>query len=180
LLLRDVAFQAILEAIQTGVLRPGERLVDSELCQWLGVSRTPIREALGRLERIGLVEMAANRYTRVAEVSASLYEQAADVLSALRAAPRHHGENGPPAFTADDQRAVGELLPGLRQQELGSYRVLQDLLSRPIERMGNPFLSEIERSARARVQFHAAAQDAPINWVREVDLATIVSTEGLS
>ena len=53
------------EAILDGRLAPGERLRDQELAEWLGVSRTPVREALQRLERAGLVEVSPHRYTRV-------------------------------------------------------------------------------------------------------------------
>lgn len=55
------------EAILDGRLPPGERLRDHELADWLGVSRTPVREALQRLERVGLVEVSPNRYTRVSQ-----------------------------------------------------------------------------------------------------------------
>lgn len=44
------AYSLILEAIETGVYKPGDRLVESELAERLGVSRTPVREALQRLE----------------------------------------------------------------------------------------------------------------------------------
>jgi DNA-binding GntR family transcriptional regulator len=64
-LLRDTVRQKIHEAIMDGTLEPGERLNDDELISWLGVSRTPIREALSQLARAGLIEMAPNRYTRV-------------------------------------------------------------------------------------------------------------------
>ncbi|WP_420365136.1 GntR family transcriptional regulator [Curtobacterium sp. L3-7] len=64
-LLRDTVRQKIHEAIMDGTLEPGERLNDDELIAWLGVSRTPIREALSQLARAGLIEMAPNRYTRV-------------------------------------------------------------------------------------------------------------------
>lgn len=53
------------EAILDGRLAAGERLRDQELAEWLGVSRTPVREALQRLERVGLVEVSPHRYTRV-------------------------------------------------------------------------------------------------------------------
>ncbi|MBD3941130.1 GntR family transcriptional regulator [Microbacterium sp. NEAU-LLC] len=53
------------EAILDGRLAPGERVRDQELAEWLGVSRTPVREALQRLERVGLVEVSPHRYTRV-------------------------------------------------------------------------------------------------------------------
>jgi DNA-binding GntR family transcriptional regulator len=49
------AYSLILEAIDTGVYRPGDRLVESELAERFGVSRTPIREALQRLETQSLL-----------------------------------------------------------------------------------------------------------------------------
>jgi DNA-binding GntR family transcriptional regulator len=53
------------EAIVNGTLAPGEQLHDGELCSWLGLSRTPVRDALARLEEEGLVETAPQRFTRV-------------------------------------------------------------------------------------------------------------------
>ncbi|WP_085511591.1 GntR family transcriptional regulator [Plantibacter flavus] len=52
-------------AILDGTILPGEALNDQDMQEWLQVSRTPIREALNDLSRSGLVEMAAQRYTRV-------------------------------------------------------------------------------------------------------------------
>lgn len=65
----DDAYRQLGEAIVDGRLQPGDRLRDVELAVLMGISRTPVREALQRLERIGLVEVAANRYTRVAALS---------------------------------------------------------------------------------------------------------------
>ena len=53
--LRDYAYRELRDAIVSGQLAPGERLRDPELEAWLGVSRTPIREAIARLETAGLV-----------------------------------------------------------------------------------------------------------------------------
>jgi DNA-binding GntR family transcriptional regulator len=64
-LLRDNAYTALRDAIVQGTLVPGERLHDAELCAWLGLSRTPVRDALGSLEEEGLVECRPQRYTRV-------------------------------------------------------------------------------------------------------------------
>ncbi|MDV7144174.1 GntR family transcriptional regulator [Tropicimonas sp. TH_r6] len=49
------AYDLILEAIDVGVYKPGDRLVESELAERFGVSRTPIREALQRLETQSLL-----------------------------------------------------------------------------------------------------------------------------
>ena len=61
----DEVYARLGEAILDGRLGAGERLRDHELAQRLGVSRTPVREALQRLARAGLVEVSPNRYTRV-------------------------------------------------------------------------------------------------------------------
>ena len=50
------AYSLILEAIDVGIYKPGDRLVESELAERLGVSRTPVREALQRLETQSLLE----------------------------------------------------------------------------------------------------------------------------
>ncbi|TVR07565.1 MAG: GntR family transcriptional regulator [Salinarimonadaceae bacterium] len=55
------AYRLILEAIRAGSYRPGERLREEEVAKRLGMSRTPIREALGRLQEKGLVEGASGR-----------------------------------------------------------------------------------------------------------------------
>lgn len=67
--MREEVYNTLLDWIMEGELRPGEKLLDKELAQSMGVSRTPVREALRRLEDKGLVESAANRWTRVSEVS---------------------------------------------------------------------------------------------------------------
>lgn len=93
-LLRDDVYRSIRDAIVDGTLAPGERLKDSDLESWLGVSRTPIREALLRLERAGLVIANPGRSTLVApfdlasalnaqQVAASMHE-----LAARSAVPR--------------------------------------------------------------------------------------------
>lgn len=69
-LLRDTAYTALCDAIVCGELAPGESLHDQELCSWLGISRTPVRDALARLAEEGLVELAPQRYTRVAPLTA--------------------------------------------------------------------------------------------------------------
>ena len=64
-LLRDQVRDALREAIVSGKLQPGERLDDTEIQRWLGVSRTPVRQAIAELVTEGFVETAAQSYTRV-------------------------------------------------------------------------------------------------------------------
>jgi DNA-binding GntR family transcriptional regulator len=84
-LLRDQAYARLRDAILDGTLEPGEQLKDAELSEWLGLSRTPIREALARLEEYGLVETAPNRYTRVAPLTGRDARDAFPVVAALHA-----------------------------------------------------------------------------------------------
>ena len=65
-LLRDDVHRRIRDAIVRGELQPGEKLRDGELGEWLGVSRTPVREALLRLAEAGLVTARPGRETIVA------------------------------------------------------------------------------------------------------------------
>lgn len=67
--MREEVYKTLLTWIMEGELRPGEKLLDKELAESMGVSRTPVREALRRLEDKDLVESSANRWTRVSEVS---------------------------------------------------------------------------------------------------------------
>lgn len=64
----DEVHTTLVGLIVDGTLKPGEKVRDKELADRLGVSRTPVREALKRLEDAGLVEASAGRWTRVSEV----------------------------------------------------------------------------------------------------------------
>jgi len=81
--LRDTAYATLRDAIVDGTLAPGETLHDDSLCAWLGLSRTPIRGALVRLEDEGLVESAPQRFTRVMPLDAKCARNLFPVLAAL-------------------------------------------------------------------------------------------------
>jgi DNA-binding GntR family transcriptional regulator len=84
-LLSEKAYAVLRSAIIDGTLAPGERLRDVELETRLGLSRTPIREALARLEEDGLVESVPNRYTRVTPLDLRDARDAYPVVAALHA-----------------------------------------------------------------------------------------------
>ena len=80
--LRDVVFNTLRKAILTGHLKPGERLMEVHLANRLGVSRTPIREAIRKLELEGLVIMIPRRGAEVARITE---KNLSDVLEVRRA-----------------------------------------------------------------------------------------------
>lgn len=84
-LLRDQAYVSIRDAIVNGTLAPGETLRDPELEKWLGISRTPIREAIARLETAGLVHTLPGRSTVVSTIERKAVLDAQDVAASLHA-----------------------------------------------------------------------------------------------
>ena len=81
--LRDVVFNTLRQAILRGELKPGERLMEIQLANKLGVSRTPIREALRKLELEGLVLMIPRRGAEVAEITEKSLRDVLEVRRAL-------------------------------------------------------------------------------------------------
>ena len=67
--LRDVVFNTLRQAIITGEFAPGERLMEIALANRLGVSRTPVREAIRKLELEGLVVMIPRKGAEVARIT---------------------------------------------------------------------------------------------------------------
>jgi len=82
-LLRDDVYRRLRDAIVDGTFTPGEQLKDGELAVWLGVSRTPIREALLRLANSGLVVALPGRSTTVTTIDAAAVRDARDVVAAM-------------------------------------------------------------------------------------------------
>lgn len=81
--LRDVVFNTLRQAILRGELKPGERLMEIQLANKLGVSRTPIREAIRKLELEGLVLMIPRKGAEVADISEKSLRDVLEVRKAL-------------------------------------------------------------------------------------------------
>lgn len=81
--MRQEVYQTLQGLIIDGTLQPGEQMKDKELAESLGVSRTPVREALQRLEDEGMVHTAANRWTRVASVDLDEAERIYPIIQSL-------------------------------------------------------------------------------------------------
>lgn len=81
--LRDVVFMSLREAILKGDLKPGERLLELQLADKLGVSRTPIREAIRMLEQEGLAVTIPRRGAEVAKMTLKDMEDVLEIREAL-------------------------------------------------------------------------------------------------
>jgi DNA-binding GntR family transcriptional regulator len=110
--LAEKAFETLQTAIITGQLRPGTRLPIEELAEVLEMSPMPIREAVRRLDAVGLVDNIPHRGARVTELSvrdlSEVYEArfALEVLAIRRAAER---------FDAEDQASARQRLDELQR-----------------------------------------------------------------
>lgn len=81
--LRDIVFNTLRKAILKGELAPGERLMEKQLAEKMGVSRTPIREAIRKLELEGLVIMVPRKGAEVAKITEQDIKDVLEVRAAL-------------------------------------------------------------------------------------------------
>jgi len=153
-LLRDVVYEKMLAALRDGTLQHGERLNDDELVQWLGVSRTPIREAIAKLVDIGLVEMEANRYTRVATPTFD------DWVTATRAMTGFFELSlrwGVPEYADEDVEALAALLDkadaARKVRDYGFSGAVTDIIEFAVAHSGNPLVQNAAVGAIERVRF---------------------------
>jgi len=83
--LREMVFESLREAINLGRLRPGERLMEIQLAEEMGVSRTPVREAIRKLELEGFVAMVPRKGAYVAGISVKDIVDVFEIRSSLEA-----------------------------------------------------------------------------------------------
>ncbi len=138
-LLRDTVHDRVRDAIVDGTLAPGEVVRDTELATWLGVSRTPVREALLRLGEAGLVRAAPGRSTVVAEIDLAEVREAHAVVATMH------------------RLAVAEAVARLTPTHL-------DTMRRANERFATAILDrDADAALSADDDFHAVAVDASGN-----------------
>jgi DNA-binding GntR family transcriptional regulator len=142
-LLRDDVHQRLRDAIVDGTLTPGERLRDQDLAAWLGVSRTPVREALLRLGQAGLVQAAPGRSTTVATLDARAIRDAQAVVAAMH------------------RLAVEQAVPQLGPADLEAMAQANDRFADALRR------GDAEAAVAADDAFHAVAVRAAANTAIE-------------
>ncbi|WIE65158.1 GntR family transcriptional regulator [Curtobacterium sp. MCLR17_036] len=154
-LLRDTVQDKIRDAIMDGTLEPGERLNDDDLIAWLGVSRTPIREALAELARAGLIEMAPNRYTRVAAPTAEEFLDAYRTLGVIYGGVVRLAVS---RFTESQRGKIVQMLDDAHgkiaaDQQDEVFHEGADLYSLWADACGNPSLAQLCRSTTDGLAF---------------------------
>lgn len=114
--MRSEAYEILRDAIIRGELAPGEAIKDAELGLQIGLSRTPVREALARLADAGLVEFKPGVYTRVSTLDRRDVEATLDVLRAL------------------DDLTVRTAVPRLEPEDLADMRRANERFAAAVER----------------------------------------------
>jgi DNA-binding GntR family transcriptional regulator len=160
--LRQAVYDALAELIANGTLRPGQHLVESDLADYLGVSRQPIREALQRLQGDGWVELrpahGAFVHTPTEEEIGQLLgvRSVLEAYSAYGAAQRATTADvarlrelqaaGEAALAADDPRGLVDANAALHSciVQISGNKVLADLISQ-VERRVRWYFTPIAR-----------------------------------
>jgi DNA-binding GntR family transcriptional regulator len=120
----DYAYTRIREGILTGEFGPGSVLNQAELAKTIGLSTTPLREALRRLDSEGLIELGAHRDARVAPLTA---EEARDLLEVRRSLDPLAAALAAERRTKDDIRIMRQAASGL--EPLLSNPTVNDLVA---------------------------------------------------
>jgi DNA-binding GntR family transcriptional regulator len=152
---RDVVLEHLTAWIEGGDLGPGELIKDGDLAERLGVSRTPVREALQILEQRGLVEMRPGRLTRVTDTAPQEVARVYAPLSALQALAAELGTpNAGPEDIDEMRRQNAKLLAAVKAKNPEAARdadrefhgVLVRLAANPyLTKALEPLLSHIRR-----------------------------------
>jgi len=161
-LLRDVVFDQLFEAIADGTLEFGERLNDDELVKWLGVSRTPVREAIAKLAEFGIVDIEANRFTRVIDPTVADFVDTTTTANEVWALIAKRGVMS----MTDEQRGRFDDLAAIRAAKIAhrdttALAPLFDMVDVLAQAAASPMLTRIETSvgARTRVMFRRVADN---------------------
>ncbi len=159
-LLRDDVLGTLRTAIIDGTLAPGEQLRDAELAAWLGVSRTPVREALLQLARSGLVVTRPGRSTVVSTLDLRLVREARDVVAAMHAlAVRTAVPQMTPADVSEMRAANERFAVAIAEHDTdAALRADQELHGVPVRVAGNGIVATVldqfdplvERAVRLR------------------------------
>lgn len=144
-LLRDDVFLRLRDAIVDGTFQPGEQLKDGDIAEWLGVSRTPVREALLRLGTSGLVTSLPGRSTTVSVIDATAVRDARDVIAAMHALAVREMAGRLSDAELDGMRAANRrFAQAVAAGDVGAALEADEALHRiPVAALGNHALEDV-------------------------------------
>jgi DNA-binding GntR family transcriptional regulator len=151
----DQVYGRLLQEISDGAIRPGSAMLEPELAARLGVSRTPVREAIGRLAGDGLVSLRRNRRAVVRTLAPDEIRQVYQVRGALESLAAREAAG---RLTGEDLRGLRRLAAEARRsrgtpEALAAHHAFDAELHRLLaERSGNPVLACEIRRYRGLVQ----------------------------
>jgi len=153
-LVREQVYLRLRDWIVQGVLQPNEKMRDVDLAQRLGVSRTPVREALRRLEDEGFVHTAVNRWTRVSPINVQDARQLYPIIWSLESlAIRSGGARLGAAALGEMRRANARLRNALREKHaVESSAADRDFHDVFVRRSENPELVGILQSLKVKLR----------------------------
>lgn len=153
------AYQALAHMIRTRELRGGDPLIEHPVAQRLGISRTPLREAMQRLEGEGLLIKTANRSYTVRKVELGEYLQSLRVREVLEAEAAAQAAGRIPATALATVRAEVLALEQLRPYDTHAHWASDDHVHELfIDACGNPVMAGILRDLRATTRLFEIAQ----------------------
>lgn len=152
--LHDAVADRLRQYVVEGKLLPGQRLNERVLCEQMGVSRTPMREAIKKLAGEGLVRLEPNRGAVVHRLTPDEVAAAFEVVASMEALS---GELAAQRATPDQIQHVLDLQDQMelahRNNDLPSYyRINSEIHAAINEAAGNPVLTEMFRSINLRLQ----------------------------
>ncbi|MGH2555736.1 MAG: GntR family transcriptional regulator [Actinomycetota bacterium] len=177
--LRDQVCEQIRDQIITGRLRPGHRLVERELAELFGVSRVPVREAIGLLTKEGFVDALSPRRIVVKHLSRRDVEELFDVRESLEALATRQ------ATSRADQAGLRELARLLEKARLATLTGELNTLSRAnaafhhhvIELADNRLLATLLEPLEGRLRWVFQQIDDPIFvWEEHRELCEAISS----
>lgn len=144
MLAKDRAFNQLQRWIIDGTLEPGEQIYDSEISKALGISRTPIREALQLLEVQGFIEMQPGKETRVTEIKKEDVLKIYPPLASLHALA---AEEAAKIVTAEQIETLKEMADEYgqlidRQEQFKAIESDEQFHNYIVELAGNPYITD--------------------------------------
>lgn len=149
--LTDKVYAELTDLLIRGELRPGDVITERRMAERLNASRTPIREALGRLEAEGLVYKQPSRGVTVSPFSTEAFVDILNIRQLLEAEAARLAAGNIPKQRIDAIRVVLRRLARVKQPTLSEIWEVDDMLHGEIaDAAGNPLMASLIRDLRRR------------------------------